>query len=157
MLIENLLCRCSNVNNIDLEAARAQWESAKNVSGNSEHRDAMLSDEKLVCACRSLQAEEFKATLLRDWRPAVSAESDDDEADEDDDEELAGSQEVDDESLSEDEDDGFVVRSDVTTTSTNRTALSSEHKKLAAGLQDNGDLGFPTIVVNFKKQKKTHK
>ena len=144
------------MNNINLEAARAQWEAVEDVWGNIKHRDVMLSGDKLVRACRTLQTKELTSALLKDWRPAVPADTYDDETDDDDEGELASTQEVDEESVSEEEDDGFVVRSDMTT-STNPRALLGDHKNLAVGLQDNGDLGFPTIVVNFKKQKKTHK
>uniref|UniRef100_M4BV19 Uncharacterized protein n=1 Tax=Hyaloperonospora arabidopsidis (strain Emoy2) TaxID=559515 RepID=M4BV19_HYAAE len=154
--LQDFLHDQSNVNNINLEAARAQWEAVEDVWGNIKHRDVMLSGDKLVRACRTLQTKELTSALLKDWRPAVPADTYDDETDDDDEGELAGTQEVDEESVSEEEDDGFVVRSDMTT-STNPRALLGDHKNLAVGLQDNGDLGFPTIVVNFKKQKKTHK
>ena len=141
------------MNNIVLEAARAEWESTTNIWSNYEH-DVMLSADKLVSACRTLQATELTSSLLRDWRTCVSVDTEDDETDFDDDEELADNQDVDEESLFEDEDDGFAVRSYETT---NRTPLFSGRKKTAVELQDNDDLGFPTIFVDFKKQKKTHK
>lgn len=150
------------MNNIVLEAARADWESTESVWGDYEHRDVMLSDDKLVSACRTLQATELTATLLKDWRPAVSMDKDDDDTDLEDDDELEGSHELDEESLSEEDvdgADGFAVRS-YATASVNRmqsSAVLSGRKKPAVELQDNEDLGFPTIVVNFKKQKKTHK
>ncbi|KAF1778805.1 hypothetical protein GQ600_6197 [Phytophthora cactorum] len=139
--LQDFLQDQSSVNNIALEAAKADWKSADSVWSDYEHRDVMLSDDKLVSACRTLQAKELTATLFKDWRPALSIDNDDDETDLEDDEEL---DELDEESLSEEEDDGadsFVVKK----------------KQLAVELQDNEDLGFPTIVVNFKKQKKTHK
>ncbi|CAI5717776.1 unnamed protein product [Peronospora destructor] len=152
--LQNFLQDQSEVNNIVLEAARAEWESTTNIWGEYEHRDVMLSADKLVSACRTLQATELTSSLLKDWRPCVSVDTGDDETDLDDDEDLADNQDVDEESLSEDEDDEFVVRSYETT---NRTPLLSGRKKPAVELQDNEDLGFPTIFVDFKKQKKTHK
>ncbi|CAI5709659.1 unnamed protein product [Peronospora farinosa] len=151
--LQDFLQDRSDVNNIVLEAARVEWESTINIWGDYEHRDVMLSADKLVSACRTLQATELTSTLLKDWRPCVLIDTEDDETDFDDDEDLADSQDVDEESLSEDEDDGFVVRSYETT---NRTPLLSGRKKPAVELQDNGDLGFPTIFVDFKKQKKRH-
>ncbi|KAG7388302.1 hypothetical protein PHYPSEUDO_012828 [Phytophthora pseudosyringae] len=156
--LQDFLHDRSTVNNIALETARGNWASAQSVWSDYEHRDVMLSDDKLVSACRTLQAKEFTATLLKDWRPAVSIDNDDDETDLEDDEEQ---DEFDDESLSEDEADragGFVVKS-YAAASANRAQSSSVtgRKKAAVELQDNEDLGFPTIVVNFKKQKKTHK
>ncbi|ETL83323.1 hypothetical protein L917_16719 [Phytophthora nicotianae] len=150
--LQDFLQDQSAVNNIALETAKIDWESAESIWSDYEHRDVMLSDDKLVSACRTLQAKELTAALLKDWRPALSMDNDDDETDLEDDEEL---EELDEDSLSEEEGDGadgFVVKS---------YALNGKvvtgRKKSAVGLQDNEDLGFPTIVVNFKKQKKTHK
>jgi hypothetical protein len=146
------------VNNIVLEAAKAEWRATESVWGDSEHRDVMLSDEKLVAACRSLQAGELTATPLKDWRPALSSDRDDDETDSDEDE-LEGSQELDEESLfdEDEETEGFAVKSFATTSASRARSSVSGRKKPAMELQDNEDLGFPTIVVNFKKQKKIHK
>ncbi|KAG6972184.1 hypothetical protein JG688_00004091 [Phytophthora aleatoria] len=156
--LQDFLQDQSSVNNIALEAAKADWESADSVWSDYEHRDVMLSDDKLVSACRTLQAKELTATLFKDWRPALSIDNDDDETDLEDDEEL---DELDKESLSEEEDDGadgFVVKSYATATSNRKPVPGlTGRKQLAVELQDNEDLGFPTIVVNFKKQKKTHK
>ncbi|CAH0476748.1 unnamed protein product [Peronospora belbahrii] len=152
--LQDFLQDQSDVNNIVLESARAEWESTDNIWSDYEHCDVMLSDDKLVSACRTLQETEITATLLRDWRPSVSVDTDGDETDLDDEEVLADTKEVDEELLSEDDDDEFVVRSYGTM---NRTTLSSGCKKAAVELQDNEDLGFPAIVVNFKKHKKTHK
>lgn len=126
-----------------------------------ERRDVMLSDDKLVSACRTLQPTEFTATILKDWRPAVSVDRDDDETDTENDDDHEGSQELDEESLSEEEDedvDGFVVKS-YAAASTNGVPSAAApvlggRKKPDVELHDNEDLGFPTIVVNFKKQKK---
>ncbi|KAG3109677.1 hypothetical protein PI124_g10934 [Phytophthora idaei] len=156
--LQDFLQDQSSVNNIALEAAKADWKSADSVWSDYEHRDVMLSDDKLVSACRTLQAKELTATLFKDWRPALSIDNDDDETDLEDDEEL---DELDEESLSEEEDDGadgFVVKSYATATSNRKPVPGlTGRKQLAVELQDNEDLGFPTIVVNFKKQKKTHK
>ncbi|KAE9245625.1 hypothetical protein PF004_g5156 [Phytophthora fragariae] len=147
----------SEVNNVVLQAARAEWETAESVWSEYERRDVMLSDDKLVSACRTLQSSELTATILRDWRPAVSIDRDDDETDSESDDDHEGSQEFDEESLSEeeDEDDGFVVRS-YAAASASGTAVPvlGGRKTPAVALQHNEDLGFPTIVVNFKKHKK---
>ncbi|KAE9045202.1 hypothetical protein PR002_g2363 [Phytophthora rubi] len=147
----------SEVNNVVLQAARAEWETAESVWSEYERQDVMLSDDKLVSACRTLQSSELTATILRDWRPAVSIDRDDDETDSENDDDHEGSQEFDEESLSEeeDEDDGFVVRS-YAAASASGTAVPvlGGRKTPAVALQHNEDLGFPTIVVNFKKHKR---
>ncbi|KAI9922562.1 hypothetical protein PsorP6_000095 [Peronosclerospora sorghi] len=151
--LRDLLQDLSDVNNIDLESARGEWLSAESVWNDYEYRDVMLSDDKLVSACRSLQPTELTASMLKDWRPAVSAAIDNDETDFDD-EEFAGDEEVDEESLSED--DGFAVKSYATTSAGHASSASSQKHPMVE-LQDNEDLGFPTIVFNFKKQKRTLK
>ncbi|EEY59543.1 uncharacterized protein PITG_12112 [Phytophthora infestans T30-4] len=132
--LQDFLQDQSAVNNIALDAARTTWGAAESVWSDHEHQDVMLSDDKLVSACRTLHGEELTAALLRDWRPALSMDNDDDETDLQEDKEIA---ELDEESL-------------LVSTRTGR-------KKPTVELQDNEDLGFPTIVVNFKKQKKTHR
>ncbi|KAL3662480.1 hypothetical protein V7S43_012335 [Phytophthora oleae] len=156
--LQDFLQDQSVVNNIDLEAARADWGSAESVWKDFEHRGVMLSDDKLVSACRTLQAKELTATLLKDWRPALLFDNDDTETDLDEEEE----EELEEESLSEEEDDGadgFVVKSygAASTIRKQASATLTGRKKPAVELQDNEDLGFPTIVVNFKKQKKSHR
>ncbi|TDH73388.1 hypothetical protein CCR75_006669 [Bremia lactucae] len=152
--LHDFLQNQSTVNNINLKVAKADWKCAASVWSEYKHHEVMLSDVKLVAACRSLQEEELTTTLLKDWRTALPFDTDDIASDLDDDEEV---DELNEESLSEDEDDGFAVKS----------YASSIREKSAAGLElneseqrviklhDNEDLGFPTIVVNYKKQKTT--
>ncbi|KAI9999321.1 hypothetical protein PInf_004146 [Phytophthora infestans] len=101
--LQDFLQDQSAVNNIALDAARTTWGAAESVWSDHEHQDVMLSDDKLVSACRTLHGEELTAALLRDWRPALSMDNDDDETDLQEDKEIA---ELDEESLSEEEDDG---------------------------------------------------
>ncbi|KAK1930534.1 hypothetical protein P3T76_013856 [Phytophthora citrophthora] len=156
--LQDFLQEQSEVYNIDLEATRADWRSTESVWKDFERRGVMLSDDKLVSACRTLQVKELTAALLKDWRPALSFGNDDSDTDLDEEDE----ENLEEEYLSEEEDDssdGFVVKS-YATASTIRKQTSvtlSGRKKPAIELQDNEDLGFPTIVVNFKKQKKSHK
>eukprot|EP00644_Phytophthora_capsici_P001092 jgi/Phyca11/571795/estExt2_Genewise1.C_PHYCAscaffold_430340 len=128
--LQDFLQDQSEVYNIDLETARTDWEAAESVWKDVEYRDVMLSDDKLVAACRTLQVKELTATLLKDWRPALSFGNDDSDTDLDEEEE---------ENLEEEE------------------SLLTGRKKPAVELQDNEEFGFPTIVVNFKKHKKAHK
>ncbi|KAG6582784.1 uncharacterized protein IUM83_17261 [Phytophthora cinnamomi] len=156
--LQDFLKDQSEVNNIDLQAARAEWDATESAWCDCERRDVMLSDDKLVSACRTLQENEFTATLLKDWRPAVSIDRDDDDTDIENDGDQEGSQELDEEPLSEEEDedaDGFIVKSYATNgVPSAAVSVLSGRKKPALELRNNGDLGFPTIVVNFKKQKK---
>lgn len=146
--LQDFLQDQSEVNTIALDEARNDWNTIDIWSG-FEHRNIMLSDDKLVSACRTLQAKELTATVLKDWRPAIDNDADDSDYDEDD-----GSEDLDEDTLSEEEDDddgdgGFAVQSFA------RDSTGSR-KKPAEELQDNEELGFPTIVVNFKRQKKSH-
>ncbi|GMF31832.1 unnamed protein product [Phytophthora fragariaefolia] len=142
---------------IVLQAARAEWERSESILSSYERRDVMLSDDRLVSACRTLQPNELRSMTLKDWRLAVSVGRDDDETDI----EYDDDQEVDEELLSEDEDDdadGFVVKSCATTPENGASGIAGSvltgRKKQAVELQDNEDMGFPTIMVNFKKQKR---
>ncbi|KAL4110911.1 hypothetical protein PRIC1_002595 [Phytophthora ramorum] len=161
--LQDVLQAQSDVNNIALETAKVEWEAAESIWGDYEPRDVMLSDDKLVSACRTLQAEDLTVALLRDWRPALSIDDDGDDTDLENEDEQGGSQELDEESLSDDEDNhdnGFIVKSYGTTSSrmnSSATSVLTGRKKPAVELQDNEALGFPTIVVNFKKHKKNYK
>ncbi|RLN91717.1 hypothetical protein BBJ28_00005829 [Nothophytophthora sp. Chile5] len=156
----------SEVNNIQLEVAKAEWERTDSVWGDYDQRDAMLSDDELVAACRTLQVEELTAALLKAWRPEVSSDKDNGESDyeDEDEDELDGSQELDEDSASEDEDDGvdgFAVQSSQAPRTANGSGVGSVavldgRRQPTVELQENEDLGFSTIVVNFKKQKKAH-
>ncbi|KAG2519633.1 hypothetical protein BBI17_007901 [Phytophthora kernoviae] len=159
--LQDFLLDQSEVNNIVLTDARDEWEAAENIWNRLEHRGVMLSDDQLVSACRTLQVKELTATLLKDWHPII--DKGDSESDYYDDEDEADIQELEEDLLSEDEDDGidgFVVKSHATGSANHEQdpAVSrlSGRKKTAVELQDNEDLGFPTIVVNFKKHKKAH-
>ncbi|RLN98818.1 hypothetical protein BBJ28_00001420 [Nothophytophthora sp. Chile5] len=162
--LQDFLQDQSEVNNIQLEAAKAEWERTDSAFGDYDQRDAMLSDDELVAACRTLQVEELTAALLKDWRPEVSSDRDEDESDYEDEDELDGSQELDEDSASEDEDDGvdgFTVQSSQALRPANGSGIGSVavldgRKQPTVELQENEDLGFSTIVVNFKKQKKAH-
>ncbi|KAH7491933.1 uncharacterized protein KRP23_849 [Phytophthora ramorum] len=160
--LQDVLQAQSDVNNIALETAKVEWEAAESIWGDYEPRDVMLSDDKLVSACRTLQAEDLTVALLRDWRPALSIDDDGDDTDLENEDEQGGSQELDEESLSDDEDNhdnGFIVKSYGTTSSrmnSSATSVLTGRKKPAVELQDNEALGFPTIVVNFKKHKKNY-
>lgn len=147
--LQDLLHDQSTVNNIALELAKANWECAESIRSDFEHRDVMLSDDNLVSACQTLQAKELTTAVLKDWRIAWSIENDDVETDFEDDEEI---DEHDEESLSEEENNGFLVKSYASKQSEAESTLSG--KNSGGKLHNNEDLGFPTIVVNFKKQKK---
>ncbi|KAG7399443.1 hypothetical protein PHYBOEH_008815 [Phytophthora boehmeriae] len=159
--LQDFLQDQSEVNNIELTNARDEWKSGERFWNGLDYRGVMLTDDQLVSACRTLQVEELTPTLLKDWRPVV--DKGDSESDYDDEEGKADIQELEEDLLSEDDDDGidgFAVKS-YATDSVNcelnpAMSMPGGRKKPAVELLDNEDVGFPTIVVNFKKHKKAH-
>ncbi|KAL7686461.1 hypothetical protein Plhal304r1_c026g0086581 [Plasmopara halstedii] len=139
----------STVNNIVLETAKNEWKDAESVRRNFEYRNVMLSDDKLISACRTLQTNELTTTLLKDWRIALSNDNDNDETDLEEDEESIYYEE---DSLSEEEDGTFAVKSG-TLKQNDALFNTSVMSRSVAELHDNEELGFPAIVVNFKNRK----